>query len=227
MSSLQSSSCNTCSQALLCTSSYPTLSCNIPTLPTSSIAYHCPVTGPKSWSSASSIFWLTCQLISFFSLHEPFVVLVKLLYTLFTELTVHRIVWEEGTHIPPLPVLFFFHGLSSFFPGQVRYPSWRKSFMTTFRNQDFLSEIRDQRRIILHMGHIIHDSFLVFPFMDSLLPFKMHCKGRRQRELGLLFFFSNASIPQCFCTQWVLSGRFLICYKVGFCIWHVYMYLTF
>lgn len=120
------------------------------------------------------------------------------------------------THSSPARVVLSWFKFLLSGPGQV--PLLKKVIYDHFQKPGLSvrnSEIRDALYYIWVTSFMT--AFLVFPFMDSLLPFKMHCKAR-ETEVGLLFFFSNASIPQCFCTQWVLSGRFLICYKVGFCI---------
>lgn len=117
----------------------------------------------------------------------------------------------------PVHVVLFFFGLSSFLPGPGQVPLLKKVISDHFQRPGPVrnSEMRDALYYIWFT--LFMTAFLVFLFMDSLLPFKMHCKAQ-ETKVGLLLFFANASIPQCFCTQWVLSGRFLICYEVGFCI---------
>lgn len=95
--------------------------------------------------------------------------------------------------------------------------------MTTFRNQDFLSEIQRSKTHYITYGS--HHSWLLFWFFSLWIPsYPLKCivRPRRQRWVCCYSFL----MPQ-FPRVSVLSGCFLICYKVGFCIWHVYMYLTF
>lgn len=155
-----------------------------------------------------SLFWLSSY--THYSLNSPY--------------TMYRIVGRTPS-FPPM--LSFFFGLSSFFPGPGQVPLLKKVISDHFQRPGLSVRNSEMTDTLYYIWFTLFmTAFLVFLFMDSLLPFKMHCKAQ-ETKVGLLLLISNASIPQCFCTQWVLSGRFLICYEVGFCIWHVYVYLTF
>lgn len=114
-----------------------------------------------------------------------------------------------------------FFGLSSFFPEPGQVPLLKKVIYDHFQKPGLSvrnPEIKDALYYIWFTSFMT--AFLVFLFMDSLL--KCIVRPRRQRWVCCYSFL----MPQ-FPRVSVLSGCFLICYKVGFCIWHVYMYLTF